>query len=205
MASKKDKEINRISDEFDQIQDTSSNDFDISEHLANIEDLPNLGNIEIYDYDSDLTVASQKGVEILESLVDLYLGDFPELKNHPYIKNKVKEDAMVYAELLFLQRMTRRNFLTQLKQVDNGDNAARMHEVVNQTISQIRENSKFASNQKTDLEKFYKDFRVDIMEVAKSLSIGDSKKIDDDNGIVDSKNLNDMIAEALKKNKKEDI
>ena len=205
MASKKDKEINRISDEFDQIQDTSSNDFDISEHLANIEDLPNLGNIEIYDYDSDLTVASQKGVEILESLVDLYLGDFPELKNHPYIKNKVKEDAMVYAEILFLQRMTRRNFLTQLKQVDNGDNAARMHEVVNQTISQIRENSKFASNQKTDLEKFYKDFRVDIMEVAKSLSIGDSKKIDDDNGIVDSKNLNDMIAEALKKNKKEDI
>lgn len=199
--SKKEREVNRLSDEFDMIQNENS-DFDISSHLANIEDLPNLGNIEIYDYDSDLTVATQKGVEILESLVDLYLGDFPDLKNHPYIKNKVKEDAMVYAEILFLQRMTRRNFLTQLKQVDNGDNAARMHEVVNQTISQIRENSKFASSQKTDLEKFYKDFRNDIMEVAKSVSRGEVNQKNDD-GVTDSRGLNDMITEALKKNKKD--
>jgi hypothetical protein len=204
MSTKKEKEINRVSDEFDMIQN-ETNDFDISEHLANIDDLPNLGNIEIYDYDSDLTVATQKGVEILESLVDLYLGDFPDLKSHPYIKNKVKEDAMVYAEILFLQRMTRRNFLTQLKQVDNGDNAARMHEVVNQTISQIRENSKFASSQKTDLEKFYKDFRTDIMEVSKSLGSEISKQTEENSGITDSRNLNDMIADALKKNKKDPI
>ena len=199
--SKKDKESSRLSDEFDMIQGMSSNDFDISEHLANMDDLPNLGNIEVYDYDSDLTVSTQKGIEILESLVDLYLGDFPDLKNHPYIKNKVKEDAMVYAEILFLQKMTRRNFLTQLKQVDNGDNSARMHEVVNQTISQIRENSKFASNQKTDLEKFYKDFRSDILEVAKTL--GNDIKKDDTSDITDSKALNDMINEALKKSKKD--
>jgi hypothetical protein len=29
--------------------------------------------------------------------------------------------------------------MSQLRQVDNGDNSARMHEVVNQTIGQIRE------------------------------------------------------------------
>jgi hypothetical protein len=34
--------------------------------------------------------------------------------------------------------MTRKNFMSQLRQVDNGD-SARMHEVVNQTIGQIRE------------------------------------------------------------------
>jgi len=204
MSTKKDKEINRMSDEFDMIQN-ERNDFDISDHLANIEDLPNLGNIELYDYDSDLTVVMQKGVEILESLVDLYLGDFPELKSHPYIRNKVKEDAMVYAEILFLQRMTRRNFLTQLKQVDNGDNSARMHEVINQTVSQIRENSKFASSQKTDLEKFYKDFRTDIMEVAKSIGNDNQKKSEEDSGIIDSRNLNDLIAEALKKDRKDPI
>jgi hypothetical protein len=33
--------------------------------------------------------------------------------------------------------------MSQLRQVDNGDNSARMHEVVNQTIGQIRENGKF--------------------------------------------------------------
>jgi hypothetical protein len=38
--------------------------------------------------------------------------------------------------------MTRKNFMSQLRQVDNGDNS-RMHEVVNQTIGQIRENGKF--------------------------------------------------------------
>ena len=199
--SKKEKEINRILEDFDMIQDSDNSEFDISQHLANIDDLPNLGAISVYDYDSDLTTSSQKALEVLESLVDLYLGDFPELKKHPYIRNKLKEDAMVYAETHFLQKMTRRNFLTQLKQVDNGDNSARMHEVVNQTISQVRENSKFASSQRNDLEKFWKDFRSDVQEVSKTL--GSESKEDDSSGVTDSRDLNDMIAEALIKNKKE--
>ena len=95
--------------------------------------------------------------------------------------------------------------MTQLKQVDNGDNSARMHEVINQTVSQIRENSKFASSQKTDLEKFYKDFRTDIMEVSKSIGNDNQKKSEEDSGIIDSRNLNDLIAEALKKDRKDPI
>jgi site-specific recombinase XerD len=69
---------------------------------------------------------------------------------------------MVYAEGLFLARMTRKSFLGQMRQVDNGDNSARMHEVVNQTIGQIRENAKFLSGQRTELEKFYKTLRKDM-------------------------------------------
>jgi len=46
--SKSDKEKNRIKDEFDQIQSESTN-FDISSHLATMDDLPDLGEIEIYD------------------------------------------------------------------------------------------------------------------------------------------------------------
>lgn len=203
MSTKKDKERNKVLDEFDMIQDYT-NDFDVTAHLAKTEDLPDLGSIEIYDYDSDLTVATQKGNEVLESLVDLFLGDFPELKNHPYIRNKVKEDALVYAESLFLQKMTRRNFMTQLRQVDNGDNSARMHEVINQTISQIRENSKFASTQRTDLEKFYKDFRRDITEVMeKSIDKHTGSKKKKDSEVVNSAKLNDLINEALKKSKKD--
>ena len=155
--SKSQEERNRLQDEFEQIQ-SEGGEFDISKHLARPEDLPDLGEIEIYDYDTDLTVASQQSMGVLESLVDLYLSDIPQLKEHPYIKNKMKEDAMVYAEGIFLQKMTRKNFLSQLRQVDNGDNSARMHEVINQTISQIRENSKYAATQRNDLEKYYKDF-----------------------------------------------
>lgn len=200
--SKKENEKNRIQDEFDQIQSESS-DFDISKHLATLDDLPDLGEIEIYDYDSDLTVASQQSFEVLESLVDLYLGDVPQLKKHSYIKNKMKEDAMVYAEAIFLSKMTRKNFLGQLRQVDNGDNSARMHEVVNQTIAQMRENSKFLSGQRTELEKFYKTLRKDMgydIENLEAVRAQESKAVEDlnkDDELIDNRKLNDLIKNAM--------
>ena len=195
--SKVEKELGRISDEFDMIQE-ENHDFDIANHLARIDDLPDLGQIELYDYDSDLTVVTQKGMEVIESLVDLYLSEFGELQSHPYIRNKVREDALVYAETLFLQKMTRKNLLTQLRQVDNGDNSARMHEVINQTIREIRENSKFSSAQRTELEDYYKRFREDLSEVAVNFKTAKSESINDGQ-IVDSKKLNDLISEAMKK------
>jgi hypothetical protein len=201
--SKLEKEKSRLTDEFDLIQE-ENREFDISQHLATIDDLPDLGQIELYDYDADLTMVTQKGMEVLESLVDLYLGEFPELKHNAYIRNKMKEDAMVYAETLFLQKMTRKNFLSQLRQVDNGDNSARMHEVINQTIREVRENSKFASTMRSDLEKFYKDFRGDLMEVADKMKQNNpqsSTSVEDEGQIVDAKKLNDMINEALLKKK----
>lgn len=201
--SKTEKEFNRLTDEFDLIQEESI-DFDISQHLAKIDDLPDLGQIELYDYNADDLAMIHKGREVLESLVDLYLGEFPDLKNHKYISQKVREDAMVYAETLFLQKMTRKNFLSQLRQVDNGDNSARMHEVINQTIREVRENSKFASTQRTDLEKYYKDFKNDLIEVFKDMKEKNSVSSaggEDDGQIIDPKKLNDIINEALLKKK----
>jgi hypothetical protein len=202
--SKAENERNRIKDEFDEIQSENS-EFDISKHLAKSEDLPSLGEIEIYDYDSDMTVAHQQSMEVLESLVDLYLSDVPQLKEHPYIRNKMKEDAQVYAETIFLSKMTRKNFLSQLRQVDNGDNSARMHEVVNQTIGQIRENSKFSSTQRTELEKFYKNLRKDLglneiesPEVQKAIESNQEENQTEDSGaIMDSRKLNDIIKTAM--------
>ena len=199
--SKSENERNRLKDEFEQIQ-SEGGDFDISKHLAKPEDLPDLGEIEIYDYDSDLTVSSQQSMDVLESLVDLYLSDIPQLKEHPYIKNKMKEDAMVYAEGLFLQKMTRKNFLSQLRQVDNGDNSARMHEVVNQTIGQIRENSKFLMGQRTDFEKFWKTLRKDMgfneienPDIKNNEELSESTNTDGE--IMDNRKLNDLIKNAM--------
>lgn len=199
--SKSEQERNRLQDEFEQIQ-SEGGEFDISKHLAKPEDLPDLGEIEIYDYDSDLTVSSQQSMDVLESLVDLYLSDIPQLKEHPYIKHKMKEDAMVYAEGIFLQRMTRKNFLSQLRQVDNGDNSARMHEVVNQTIGQIRENSKFLMGQRTDFEKFWKTLRKDMgyNEIENpdiKQSEGSSEETQSDGEIMDSRKLNELIKNAM--------
>jgi len=206
--SKEDKERNRIKDEFDQIQ-SENDDFDFEKHLAKGDDLPDLGEIELYDYDSDLTVSSHQSMDVLETLVDLYLGDVPKLKEHPYIRTKMKEDAMVYAEALFLTKMTRKNFLTQMRQVDNGDSSARMHEVVNQTIGQIRENAKFLSGQKTELEKFYKTLRKDLgyneienteIKTIEAPSVGESTP---DGEIINTRDINDMIKQAML-NKKEE-
>lgn len=202
--SKTENERNRIQDEFDEIQ-SESGEFDISKHLARPEDLPDLGEIEIYDYDSDMTVASQQSMEVLESLVDLYLSDIPQLKQHPYIANKMKEDAKVYAETLFLQKMTRKNFLSQLRQVDNGDSSARMHEVVNQTIGQIRENAKFSSTQRSELEKFYKNLRKDLgyheienpdVMKAQEEALGESNE-QEGGAIMDNRKLNELIKNAM--------
>ena len=201
--SKTENERNRLQDEFDQIQSENS-EFDISKHLAKPEDLPDLGEIQIYDYDSDMTVSNQQSMGVLESLVDLYLSDVPQLKEHPYIKNKMKEDAQVYAEAIFLTKMTRKNFLNQLRQVDNGDNSARMHEVVNQTIGQIRENAKFLSNQRTDLEKFYKTLRADLglnnienPEVIKAQNNTIEENTPEQGEIMDNRKLNDLIKNAM--------
>ena len=200
--SKSDKEKNRIKDEFEQIQSESMN-FDLSMHLAKPEDLPDLGEIAIYDYESDLDSVNEQSTGVLESLVDLYLGDVPKLKDHSYISNKMKEDAMVYAEGLFLAKMTRKNFLNQLRQVDNGDNSARMHEVVNQTIGQIRENAKFLSGQRTELEKFYKTLRKDLGydDIESESSPKEEDKSDnsknDEGEIMDNKKLNDLIKQAM--------
>jgi hypothetical protein len=196
--SKTENEKNRIKDEFDQIQSENS-EFDISKHLARPEDLPDLGEIEIYDYDADLTTSSQQGMEVLESLVDLYLGDIPQLKEHSYIRNKMKEDAMVYAESIFLAKMTRKSFLGQMRQVDNGDNSARMHEVVNQTIGQMRENAKFLSGQRTELEKFYKTLRKDMGhdEIESNKIISDEVIENKEGEVMDSRRLNDLIKNAM--------
>jgi hypothetical protein len=199
--SKSQEERNRLQDEFEQIQ-SEGGEFDISKHLARPEDLPDLGEIEIYDYDTDLTVASQQSMGVLESLVDLYLSDIPQLKEHPYIKNKMKEDAMVYAEGIFLQKMTRKNFLSQLRQVDNGDNSARMHEVVNQTIGQMRENSKFLMSQRTDFEKFWKTLRKDMgyneienpeMKASEELA----EQTSNEGVITNNRDLNELIKKAM--------
>lgn len=196
--SKFDKERERLQDEFNQIQ-SENTVFDISKHLALPSDLPNLGEIEIYDYDADLLVSSENSMVILEELVDLFLNDAPALKEHPYIKTKMREDAMVYAEAVFLTKMTRKALLSQLRQIDNGDNSARMYEIVNQTFAQIRENAKFLSNQKTELEKFYKNLRKDMgySEIENhDVKIEDSSE--PENLITDNRRLNDIIKNVLK-------
>lgn len=198
MPNKKETKINELQSEFERIQ--QEQEIDVSQYLAKRDDLPNLGEIQIYDYDQDISDSINQATELLQSLVDLYLGDSKKILEHKYIKNKMREDASIYAESIFLSKMTRKNFLTQLRQVDNGDNSARMHEVINQTINQIRENSKFSSTQRTDLEKFYKEVRKDLglNELTTEEVQQVKQELEGELKITDSRKLNDLIDTYLK-------
>jgi hypothetical protein len=80
-----------------------------------------------------------------------------------------------------------------------------MHEVVNQTIGQIRENSKFSSTQRTELEKFYKGLRKDLglneienPEVMKAQNLAAEESEEGTTGsIMDNRKLNDLIKNAM--------
>jgi hypothetical protein len=202
--SKKEEKINDLQNEFNRIQEENK-DLDVSKYLATKEDLPNLGEIVIYDYDADIEESKVEAKEVLESLVDMYLGDNPAIIEHPYIKKKKEQDAQVYADTIFLQKMTKKNFLTQLRQVDNGDTSARMHEVINQSISQIRDNIKFSQSQRTELEKFYKETRRDLgmnemSETMEQKNIA-NEDVKEDGKIMDPRDLNNMIDNYLKNKK----
>lgn len=113
----------------------------------------------------------------------------------------MKEDAMIYAETVFLSKMTRKNFLTQLRQIDNGDNSARMHEVVNQTIAQVRDNIKFTSSQRTELEKFYKEVRKDLglNEMSETNTFEpEADGLEEVTKVTDMREMNNMIDQYLK-------
>ena len=174
MNDKKNEKITNLQEEFNKIQEDNKN-FDANMYLAKVEDLPELGDIQIYDYESDVQEVSQRANDVLDSLVDLFLGDAPNVVDHPYIQNKVKEDAQVYAQTLFLTNMTRKIFISQMRSIDNGSNGAREYEVINQTMGQYRENIKFffkpnghtygmfaAGMTKSFLEKNYKQYKLGL-------------------------------------------
>ena len=200
---KKTEKIQNLQEEFNKIQEDNK-EFDTNMFMAKLEDLPELGDIQIYDYEKDIDEVKDRAGDVMESLVDLYLGDLPRVIEHPYIQNKVREDAAGYADSLFLTKMTRKTLISQLRSIDNGNNGARDYEVVNQTMQQMRENQKYVDEKKTKLENFYKEFKKDLglTKVADDV-IEDKKDESESKGtsgvIMDSRTLNEMIAKATTK------
>lgn len=197
MAGKNQKKKDELEDEFDKIQNQHS-DLNVKQYLVDVdEDLPGFGELEVYDYESDLKKINDESTEIMNELVDLYLGDADEIKNHPYINRKKKEDSRIYASSFFLERMSEKVLLQILRQIDNGDNGARMYEVLNQTMREIRENNKEGRQARTEVEKLYKEMRKDLglNEAIMDESISGN---DDEGEIIDTKDLNNRIDDYLK-------
>lgn len=203
--SKNEEKINQLQTEFDSIQNnpTQNQAFDPNAHLAKTEDMPDFGELEIYNYNNDLAEVRDEATEIMDHLVDLYLGDAPKITKHPYIVRKMNEDARIYARSLFLERMSEKLLIQQFKQVDQGDNSARMHEVINQTMREMREINTDGRKSRTEIEKLYKEMRDDFglnnlsdapMTEEKASEIAASK-------VIDTRDLNDQIDKYIQQKK----
>ena len=176
---------------------------DIEQYIVkNNEDLPQFGNIEVYDYDKDIATFKKSSTALIKSMAALYLKDRPDMLEDPYIEKKIDEDSKYYGQTQLLQKMSEKLLLQQLKQTDQGDNTPKMYEVANQTMNQIRENIKDGRNARLEIEKQYKELRKDfgMAEIVnKSIEVKDDKADDDGGMMIDTAKLNDMIEKMQKK------
>lgn len=177
----------------------------IEQYVVNAsEDLPNFGNVQVYDYDSDISTFNETSLTLINSMAAMFLKDLPDLLESDYVKQRIKEDAKYHSNTQLVQKMSERLLLQQMRQIDQGDNTPKMYEVANQTISQIGANIKDGRNARSEIEKLYKDLRKDF---GGSEILGDNKKEADilekeeETTIFDTFKLNDAIEKA-NKNKK---
>lgn len=191
-----------LEDEFEQIQKQHQfSGVDIKKYLVDSdEDMPGFGEIELYDYQKDIDRSTVIGKQIISDLVDLYLGDKPEIKDHPYIKSRMAEDAEYYSQMKVVQKLSEKLLLQQMKQIDAGDATPRMYEIVTKHLSEIRENIKDGRGARSEIEKLYKGMRKDLglNETVSNDNYEMSGDSADDGIIIDTSNLNRKIDDYLK-------
>ena len=192
-----------LDDEFDMIKAHHSGGIDVSKYMVDSdEDMPGFGELEIYDYTKDIAKSQETGKKILTELVDLYLGDNPEIRNHPYIKSRMSEDAEYYSQMKIMQKLSEKLLLQQMRQIDAGDVAPRMYEIASKHMGEIRENIKDGRRARLEIEEIYKSMRKDLglsETVNSKKTDSSSDDIDSDDGIIiDTAQLNSKIDDYLK-------
>lgn len=187
-----------LDNQLNHIQNASTGN-DMKKYLVNSEeDLPGFGEVELYDYTTDINKAKQTGKKLLADLVDLYLGD-SEIAEHPYIKSRMDEDAEYYSQMKVVQKLSEKLLLQQMKQIDAGDIAPRMYEITTKHIGEIRENIKDGRNARLEIEKMYKEMRKDLglQETVQNKNYK-SEAESDDGIIMNSSSINTQIEDYIK-------
>ena len=203
MAGKNQQKKQDLDDELDQIKKNSPTD--MSKYLVDSdEDMPGFGKVELYNYDNDIEKSTELGKKILGDLVDLYLGDAPEVKEHPYIQSRMSEDAEYYSQMKTVQKLSEKLLLQQMRQIDGGDISPRMYEITSKHIGEIRENIKDGRKARLEIEDMYKKMRLDL-GLNETMSNDKYESENDDSGIIiDNSNINNAIEDYIKNRDKKE-
>jgi hypothetical protein len=173
------------------------------ELMATLEDLPDLPEVELYDYDTDINEAAEEGKEVVNSMAGLYLNNNEEVLSHPYIKKKIEHDALNHGDMIFLRKMAQRVLIMQMRQIDLGDCSPRSFETFYAGLREMREINKQSTATQSVVESFYKTLKTDLGIQEKLMP--DSIEDTEDSNITDQKALNNKLSEFLSKmNKNKD-
>jgi hypothetical protein len=191
-------EKKKIEEELDKLYSEASEETELDYSLiASKEDLGDVTEVTIYDYDKDLTESEREGVSAINNMADLYIGQSEQLVNHPYIKDKIKHDSVNHGDMAFLQKLTKRALILQMKQMDLGDNSSRSYEVLYSGIKELRENIKQGISTQNTIEGFYKAIKDDL-GISSTPSLGENNS-NGGGAIMDDKTLNTKLEEMMKK------
>jgi len=129
--------------------------------LPNDDTLPGLDmEIEIYDYDKDMSLIKDEAEETLECISSLYLTDDTTMNKN--INKLIKNDAEEISDIKFSLSCAKRGLINCMRQLDAGSNDPDMHNAVNAYQKEIRESNKMLHELLNKMKIFYKDLREEI-------------------------------------------
>lgn len=145
---------------------------DPDELLPPLDMLDGIQDIEVFDYEKELSDIQVDCEETLNCLSSLYLkAEDIEKKN---IHNIIKNDSNALADLNFTLSCSKRGMVNLMRNIDMGLNDPELYKSLGIIQKEIRDTIKLAY----DIQKKMKDFYKDIKEELKELNKGDDVEED---------------------------
>jgi hypothetical protein len=167
-------------------------DTSIPDNLFPTDDtLPGLNmEIEVYDYEKDISLINDEAEETLECISSLYLNDETMLNKN--ISKLIKNDAEEISDIKFSLSCAKRGLINCMRQLDAGSNDPDMHNAVNAYQKEIRESNRMIHELLNKMKIFYRDLR-DELKTDEDINVGKFNFDDDDLKLVDKSEMNELI------------
>jgi hypothetical protein len=151
-------------------------------------DIPPIKQHRELNIDGVKTEVEIEARAILDSLSKFY-NDMDNLSEDSYIKHKQKIDAMSISTMAFQIRTAQHAIAKLIEEIDSGRVEPRLFEVLAQLQNQIMQMPKNFSSYMTQMEKNYKQLKIESEEVNK----GGDIQFDENGNIIQSKENEDLL------------